>query len=132
MRYRLKLIVPALLLALVAGCGAHKPAGKVAGQVVYRGRPVTEGDVNFYSKERGIGAAARLDGAGQFTVDAPLETGTYVVHLTPPPPPDPVPGQPPPRRPAPRLPRKSLDPATSGLSVAVKEGTNDVKLELAD
>ena len=131
MRKIILLALPALAL-LAAGCGAHKPAGTVAGQVLYRGKPVPAGGVNLYSAERGAGAIAYLNAAGQFTVDAPLEVGTYAVHVSPPPAPDPVPGQPPPRRPAVPLPRRSLDPKTSGLTVDVKQGTNDVKLELTD
>lgn len=71
----------------VAGCSGGGPAKlptvKVSGKVTMKGAPVTEADVAFNSKERGVGAKAPLDASGNFTFPDPLEVGKYTVSVIP-------------------------------------------------
>lgn len=134
-RLSLALFVAAALLAAGAGCGGSaKSTGKVSGQVVYKGKAVTEGEINFYSKERGTGSAAKVDGSGKFALPEPLEAGKYTVYVTAPPPAprDPKLGGGAEKAVVVQVPEKYRAPATSNLSVTVTEGPNDVKLELTD
>ena len=58
-----------LLGALVlVGCGQSRPTGKLTGQVLYKGNPVSDAEVHFFMKERGIGTKAEVDDAGNFSV----------------------------------------------------------------
>src|SRR5687768_8918917 len=63
------LMVRVLLIGFVAtlGCGKSGPAvGQVSGKVTYKGAPITEGMVSFYSAGANYGADARLDKEGRF------------------------------------------------------------------
>lgn len=119
-----------LLVATVAGCGAQRPEGTLSGQVTYRGQPVTEGEIQFFSKQ-GSGATAQIHPSGHFTVDGPLLVGDYEVCVVP----EvlhPTPGIPRPTKKSPDIPRKARDMKTSGLTVYVKEGKNETTFELRD
>ncbi|MFO0929180.1 MAG: hypothetical protein U0736_19515 [Gemmataceae bacterium] len=121
-------VAPLLLVAaLAAGCGGSA-AGQAAGQVKYRGKPLTEGEVHFYSQEKGVGAVAKITGTGQFVFDAPLPVGTYLAAIQPSPP---EPGMPPARSVA-LIPTKYRDPKRSSLTFQLKAGRNDCPIELAD
>lgn len=119
----------ALLLA-AAGCGG-KPTGELAGAVTYRGKPVTNGEVHLLSKG-GVGALARLDGDGKFAVPAPLDAGTYAVAVKPPAAEPGPPGAAVKKAPPLPIPARARDLGTSGLTVEVKPGKNDVAVELKD
>jgi hypothetical protein len=124
------LVLAALVLA--AGCSfSGKPSGRVAGAVSLRGKPVTEGNVNFVMKEKGVGAVAVIDAAGNYAFVQPLETGTYAVFVTPPAQEPAMPGTAQPRAPR-KFPARYLDPATSGLSCTVKSGRNDYPITLQE
>ncbi len=114
---------------LAAGCGAGaKPAGSVAGTVTYNGGPVHSGSLNLISKT-GSATLAKIDDGGAFKVDAPVEAGEYKAYVTPPLPEPQAPGT---RVAAPKkfeVPPKFQDPATSGVTVVVKAGTNDVTVD---
>ena len=123
-----------ILFALVpgtSGCGDGKHYGKVSGQVLRQGKPVTGVEVNIDSRETGTGAQATVDDQGRFVFPVSLEAGTYTLFVTPE-----VPAHPqfaPARKiVTPSFPRKYRDAKSSGLSVLVKEGKNDVLLDLAD
>jgi hypothetical protein len=130
-RVLIGLVLPVAVLAL-AGCGGSgKAKGSVSGQVTHNSQPVTEGEVHFFSKDRGVGAVAKIDGSGKYAL-ADLETGKYTIHVTPPPP---IAGDPklgPPKASASKIPQKARDAATSGLSYTVVEGKNDHNIELKD
>jgi hypothetical protein len=99
--------------------------------VVYKGKAITEGNVNLHSSQTGIGAIARIDGSGHFQVEQPLDVGKYSVYVTPPEATPPPPGtKVTPTRAA--IPSRARDPMKSGLSVEVKAGENDVSIELLD
>jgi len=122
------LLVAALSVLLLAGCKG-KPTGTVSGKVTYKGQAVTTGSVNFFAPEKGIGADAKLDSSGKFTLSQPLEAGTYKVYVTPP-----LPEQLPPgstAKPAPfDVPKKYQDAVTTSVSKEVKPGPNDIPIEL--
>ena len=123
-------LVIGVLAAVAAGCDDGKPAGSVSGTVIYNGTPVTAGAVNFVSKS-GAAAVATIDDAGKYAVDGKLEAGEYTVYVTPPEPPDPVPGVAPAPPKAFPVPPKFRAAATSGVTVTVKPGTNaDVTVDL--
>ena len=121
-----------LVLSLfVAGCGGGKSAGTVAGTVKYKGTPVTVGDVNFLSKT-GAAAIAKIDATGQYKIDGALEAGEYKVYASPPEVEQAAPGM---KATAPRkfdLPVKFRDPNSSGVTVTVKSGSNDIAIEFKD
>jgi len=129
-RVLIGLVLPVAVLALVGCGGSGKAKGSVSGQVTHNSQPVTEGEVHFFSKERGAGAVAKIDGSGKYATE--LETGKYVVHVTPPPP---IAGDPklgPPKASASKIPQKYRDAEKSGLSLTVVEGKNDYPIDLKD
>lgn len=125
-------ILPVLATAVLAnGCGggSGKPAGTVAGKVTMKGNPVGAGSVNFLSAS-GTAAMAKIDESGSFKIDGSLDAGDYKVYLLPPVP-EPVP--PGTKRPPTgkfEVPQKYRDPSTSGLTAQVKEGANDIPIEI--
>ena len=129
-------LLAGLLLAglfFITGCSGKNPLGKVQGEVSYRGQVVPAAEVHFYSKERGVGAIARVEGEGKFSLDTPLPVGTYSVYVTPPmlEPGDPA-QTPAASVPTVQIPAKYRDMNTSGLSFEVKKGENDFPIELID
>ena len=119
-----------IVVAGLSGCGSQRPEGTLSGQVTYHGKPVNDGEVQFYCSE-GFGATAQLDAAGRFTVDGLMPVGTYDVCVLPRPAHPNLEG---PREivKPPEVPRKARDLRTSGVSVQLKAGKNDVILELKD
>ena len=125
------MLFSALVTLGVAGCSSKRPEGTLAGVVTYKGQPVTKGEVQFYSTQ-GAGATAQLDGSGRFTVDGLMPVGDYQVCV--------IPEILHPNLNAPKvvakssadIPKKARDLRTSGLSIQLKEGKNDVVLELKD
>ena len=121
-----------LVLSLfAAGCNAEKPTGTVAGKVTYKGKTLAVGDVNFLSKA-GAAAIARLDDAGGYKIDGELDAGEYRVYVTPPPPEPAAPGTRPTSAKKFDLPPKFRAPETSGVTVTVKSGSNDILVEFKD
>lgn len=126
--------VVTLVLGLM-GCGPNKPLeGQLLGVVTYQGQPVTNMEVVFEMPSEGIGVATLTDTEGKFIVANLLPVGTYRVAVRPPDevPPPPDAKTPQKKKERPRLPQKSLQTTTSGLTITVVEGENDVKLELKD
>ncbi len=115
-----------------AGCGSGaKPTGTVSGKVTFKGAPLNTGNVNLISKS-GTAAMAKIDAAGQYTIDGALAAGEYTAYATPPLPEPQAPGA---KRTAPpkfELPTKFRDPATSGTTVTVNAGSNDLTIEFKD
>jgi len=120
-----------LLVALVlVGCKG-KQEGTVSGTVKRQGKPVPIGSVQFINSEKGAGASGQLDSSGNYTLEGKLEAGTYKVYLQ-----APVPEQLPPgqvsKRPPFDIPPKYQDPAQTPFTKEVKEGKNEVNLDLPD
>jgi hypothetical protein len=123
--------VAACLLAATGCGGSGGPTGAVSGSVTYKGQPLTQGEVSFYSKDKGVGAMAKLDATGKYKFDQPLAAGVYAVTVLPAPPEAAAPGTAP-KAPPVGVPRKYQDPVGSGLSYTVKDGDNDYPIVLKD
>lgn len=119
------------LLAAITGCDLGSAVAKGTGKVTYKGTPITAGEVNFFSKEKGVGGVTKIETSGVFTLPEGLTPGQYAVYVTPPVTPPPPPGTPVPTTPSP-IPLKARDPATSGVVVALQGGSNEVNVELYD
>ena len=130
----LRLAAAFALAALgVVGCGKKADYGSITGRVTFKGQPVSEGQVVFFSvepEEMHVYQAARIRPDGTYTVkmsDGPgLVTGKYQVAVMPP-----VVEGPGSKSAGPRSPRKYPDippryrtPKTSQLSLTVEEGKN--------
>ena len=130
---RVRLLGLAVLLMLgISGCGEPAdPTGSVKGQVTFEGQPVTEGVVNFFNNAKGTGAQANLDSGGNFALATSIPTGDYVVYITPPRAPDPVPGQsaPPPKDYS-NIPAKYRSENNTLLSAKVESGGNTFSFEM--
>jgi hypothetical protein len=132
MRFSIWCLVPGLVafLFLTAGCKSEKPSAKVTGTVTYNGKPQTAGSINFMSSA-GSAAQAKLDGSGGYKIDA-LEPGEYRVFLQ-----APIPEQLPPGTKVPPAPKfgvapKFLSPASSGVKITLKPGSNEVPIEMKE
>jgi len=130
-------IAAALLMTL--GCTGKPPArGVVNGRVTIGSKPVTGATVFFENTETGIAMNAALDQDGRYEVKshlgAGLPPGTYHVAVTPggvmsPEEADatPLAGEAKAERakkPVTPVPEKYHNPASSGLTIEVKEGNN--------
>jgi hypothetical protein len=130
------LLALSLALAILAGCsksGGLKTA-PVAGKVTFKGKPVPNGTVMFVPGE-GPAATGEIDKDGNYrlstygngdgavlgnhkvSITALAEIGTALPEQRNPTPPS-------------LLPAKYLSHETSGLTIEVKDGNNDVNFEL--
>ncbi|MBN9517391.1 hypothetical protein J0H58_02555 [bacterium] len=128
-RYRTAAAGWLIAAALAGGCGAgEKQTGTVTGTVAHNGAPVHTGTLNLISKT-GAASMAKINDTGAFKLDAPLEAGEYKAYVSPPIPEPQPPGS---KAAAPKkfeVPPKFQDPSTSGATVVVKAGANDVKVD---
>jgi hypothetical protein len=109
----------------------------VHGKVTLNGQPLSEGQVNFYSGTTGVGSDVSVKPDGTYALPQPIAVGDYVIYVTPP---VPVPDDPGPDAPAapsvehkgPRavIPGRYRTEATSPLKSTVKEGANEIAIEL--
>jgi hypothetical protein len=129
-------VFTAAVLAVLPGCGGGGPAGptgSVAGKVTFEGKPVTEGHVSFLNETAGAGDEAPLKSDGSYAVAKPLPTGEYKVMVIPPIIKMQVDGKGPEvdvEAPAPNIPPKYRVIGTTDLRANVKEGKNEVNLEM--
>jgi len=135
-------VLAALMLSGVTGCGGGKPLGPVTGKVSYKGKPLSVKNcvIMFEIPNKGIGLGARLEDDGTFRVvnltGDGLEPGHYQVSITLPPdfmaglrmlPPKEVD-----RRMNAVFPRKYINSATSGLEIDVATAGQVLDIELKD
>jgi hypothetical protein len=124
------------VLAVTAATGCGNPEGNVTGAVYHRGIPVVAGHVNFFDPGSGKGGRGALDSAGRYALEGTLPPGNYQVYVTPPPPPLPRADDPPPRPPhkpeESSLPRRYTSPETSGATVTVTSGRNELVVMLGE
>ncbi len=138
--------VIALAAGGLSGCGVPTPE-TVTGRVVYRGQPVTVGQVSFLGAD-GVPVCGDIDPDGSYRVDhVPLGEAAVAVTATPPrdpPKPPKVVGKLPDGRPkvesrpdpthrpkAPAaVPAKYADARTSGLRLTVHAGPNRFDIDL--
>ncbi|MFO0797050.1 MAG: hypothetical protein U0804_06200 [Gemmataceae bacterium] len=119
---------PVLLAFALVGCAGGKPTGTVAGTVSYNGGPVHSGSLNLISTS-GAAALAKIGDGGAFKVDGELPAGEYTAYVTPPVPEPLPPGA---NAAAPKkfeVPAKYQAPTTSGITVTVQSGSNDLKVD---
>lgn len=142
---RLRVVKPALFLVLflVAGCSdsdsgppePEGPKGTVTGQVTYNGTTINEGSLTLDSG-KGYILGARINPDGSFELFGPngreVVAGKYKVGVTPSLPLPTMPGErvslPPQDTNA--LPEKFYSPYTSEVEVEIKEGEQDIVIEL--
>ena len=104
--------------------------GTLSGQVVYKGQPV-DGVLNIHDKAHGEAAMTKIE-SGRFAFPDPLPAGEYAAYVLPPAPEPTDPRKGPPKKVNSNIPAKARDMATSGLKVTIKEGPNEVSLEIQD
>ena len=117
-----------LALFAFAGCGSSKPMGTVKGTVTLNGAPYADAAVIFLSLTTGQAASADIQAGGAFQLPTPLPTGTYTVYLAPKV--AEASDQPKPVSIDRTVPDKYWNEAASDIKIEVKEGENDVKVEL--
>lgn len=111
------------------------PKGTVTGKVTHEGKPVTTGLVTFDSG-KGYVAGAPLKPDGTFELKGPdgnaVPVGKYNVGVSPPPAATPAAGSttmpPPPKIEG--VPEKFYNPQTSGVTVEIKEGQQNLDVVL--
>ncbi|QDU07120.1 hypothetical protein [Gimesia aquarii] len=120
-----------LLIAFVAsliftGCEStldvpEKPADNatVSGTVTLNGKPVSGGNVGFYSMQFGMAGQAALDKEGKFTLSEPIAPGDYQIYFMT------DNGQP-----LRGIPAKYMSETSSDYSVTVKESNNQLAIDL--
>ena len=125
-----------LVILGAAGCGDGKRYGTVSGQVLRKGKPVTGWFVVIDRRETGISTQMEPDDQGRFAFTVPLEVGTYSLSMGPilggHPQDDPALMKKLIKQQATSVAKKYLDPKTSGWTVDVHEGKNEVLLEMTD
>src|SRR5262245_56047361 len=117
-----------------AGCGGKgSPVGEVAGTVTFQGKPVGEGRVTFNHTQLPAVDEALLKSDGTFAIKAPMPVGEYKVMVMPlvdqkqEGGKGPVVGF---ERPAPNITEKYRAIGSTDLKATVKEGKNDIKLDM--
>jgi hypothetical protein len=121
----------------MTGCSSRlEPLGEVAGRVTYEGQPFSEAEIHFSNPDQGVFIKAPLGGDGSYEMKIAgrlgLPLGAYQVAIRKPTF-DAVTGGPqptPPPRTFPDIPPKYLEPETSGLSLTVKPGMNELNIDL--
>lgn len=131
------LVILAIWMVGLVGCGKDKMIGRVFGKVTFQGQPVSEGLILFVDREQGIHMSAKIGPDGSYELklaeDYGLPVGTYRVLVTPPLIEGSEIG---PLGPRPKtviydnLPTKYRNQQTSGLSLIVKEGDNPFDVDM--
>src|SRR5262245_44539568 len=114
---------------LVVGCGSADKPIAISGRVTFKGRPVTEGSVQFVEDRTGRGAQVDLEPTGRY--QAKLFAGEYKVVVTPPYVVDESSGMPNPYyKKVKNIPVRYHSTETSGLTASVSPGktTHDFAL----
>ena len=99
----------------------EKPADNatVSGTVTLNGKPVTGGNVGFFSMQFGMAGHAALDKEGKFTLPDPIAPGDYQIYFMT------DSGQP-----LGRMPAKYMSETSSDFKVSVKESENQLSIDL--
>jgi hypothetical protein len=120
-------------LTAFLGCSSGPATGDVEGKVTFKGQPVTEGTVTLLNATQGGAAEGQLGPDGRFSIPK-VVVGEYVVVVNPPTQmADTDPGKSPPapvEKPVKNIPMKYRQQGTTDLKAAVKEGKNEVNLDL--
>ena len=135
-------IASALGLCFLVGCGSSAgpklpegPTGSAKAKVSYQGKAITTGTLSLDSG-KGFVASAPASPDGTFALKGPtgeqVPAGSYKVGITPPPNPPPAAGatsMPPPPK-IEGLPEKFYNSGTSGVTVEIKAGSQDLDIKL--
>jgi hypothetical protein len=128
-------ILASLLGVLMAGCGETTPTGTVRGKVTLDDAPYADAAVVFMSLESGKAGSADIQADGTFSIETPLEVGSYKVFLTPKsasleeemdmdkPMPEPMIDE--------SVPEKYWNEASSDITIEITAGENDVTVPLS-
>lgn len=129
-------LVPLIACLSTAGCGGGEelPAGSLSGTVTYKGEPVRDALILFYSRETGAAASAIVGNDGKYEVVSPVQTGTYAVSVVPPPSEVDITiaTDTPPPADHPQIPAKYRSHESSQLTVTITEGSNRFDAELVE
>jgi len=111
-----------------SSCKPSTPMGTVKGTVTLDDKPYADAAVVFLSPTSGQASSADLQAGGMFQLPAPLPTDTYIVFLSP------KVGNPT-DEPKPvsidaSVPDKYWNEASSDIKIEVKEGENNVQVQL--
>jgi len=127
-----QIVTTGLLLFTMAGCSKGEkdlgPSGGVSGTITFKGKPVQEGTVFFEDSSKGLGGKAPISPPGAFKSTMDLPQGKYKVTVLPLPPKD-ASGQSLASEAA-DIPRKYHNAKTSGLTIDISPGANNLKIEL--
>jgi hypothetical protein len=127
-------ILPGLALLGLAGCRpAGPPTGQVSGKVTFEGKAVSQGRVTFQHPDTGYSDEALLNKDGTFAVQAPMPVGEYKVYLIPLVVREQVDRRGPEvgvEQKAPDIPEKYRTIGGTDLKATVKEGKNDITLDM--
>ncbi len=108
-----------LFFMIICGCGstteeAADPTAQASGTVSVEGKAVGRGEVCFYSLASGATGQTALSKGGKFQLESPLVPGDYAVYLIG----------------ASNVPEKFLSETSSDYKVTLKEGANDLTINL--
>ncbi len=119
------------ILFLIGGCTKSQPMGAVEGKVTLNGQPFSNARLNFLSQETRAASAAEIEGDGRYKLATPMKVGTYTVFLTPKTIADP--DHPSPSSPGidPKVPATCWNESASTIRIELKEGRNEIPIELA-
>lgn len=113
-----------------AGCNKPAPAGKVKGKVLLNDKPYSEAAVSFMDLQSGQAGSADIQPDGTFQLTTPLRPGKYTVFLSPKVVTADTTEAPKPISTDRTVPEKYWSETTSGITVEIKEGDNDVPVTL--
>lgn len=129
-RFITLLVSCCISLALV-GCSNPNPVGTVKGTATVKGKPYSKAAVMFVSLETGHGASGDLDAEGKFQLSDPLPVGKYTVYFAPKSiAPEDATAAPIPMQMDKVVPDKYWSESSSDIKVDVKEGANEVPVEI--
>jgi hypothetical protein len=104
------------MLALMTGCGQNPRSvahTEVSGQVLFQGKPLSGGRVNFITVQGAFASSGKIDEKGHYQLQAPVGDVQISVMNQ-------------------KIPSQYQDPQTSGLKYTVKPGTQTHDIELSD
>ncbi len=132
---RIGAVAAVLALATAAGCGGGdaEATGSVSGKVTFKDQPVTEGTVSLYDEKQGTAGGGKIESNGAYRVIG-LKAGEYKASVSPPMDRETSsdPNNPPKPKDMPNIPEKYRKFETSGLSITVKDGTNELNVNMTE
>ncbi len=128
----LQVVLVCLVTVLFVGCGKTTPTGTVKGKVTLDDAPfAADGSVVFMSTETGQAGSADIQSDGTFSLETPLQVGSYAVFIGP----RSAESEDGMEEPSEEkldesLPEKYLNEASTDIKVDIVEGDNDVMVPM--